>query len=51
MSRIRGKHTTPEKVVRSVLYHLGCQVRLRLRLAVTLSPYLCPPGLPTAFLA
>ena len=28
MSRIRGKHTTPEKIVRSILHRMGYRFRL-----------------------
>ena len=35
MSRIRGKHTTPEKVVRSLLRQLGCRFRLHVRIPIT----------------
>jgi len=34
MSRIRGKHTTPEKVVRSLLHRLGYRFRLHVRIPV-----------------
>jgi DNA mismatch endonuclease (patch repair protein) len=34
MSRIRGKDTTPEKIVRSLLHRLGYRFRLHVRLAV-----------------
>jgi hypothetical protein len=34
MSRIRGKHTTPEKVVRSLLRRLGYRFRLHVRIPV-----------------
>jgi len=37
MSRIRGKHTTPEKVVRSLLRRLGYRFRLHVRMPVILS--------------
>jgi DNA mismatch endonuclease (patch repair protein) len=32
LSRIRGKHTTPEKVVRSLLHRLGYRFRLHVRI-------------------
>ncbi|HSU55759.1 MAG TPA: type II toxin-antitoxin system HicA family toxin [Candidatus Dormibacteraeota bacterium] len=32
MSRIRGKHTTPEKVVRSALHRMGFRFRLQVRI-------------------
>jgi DNA mismatch endonuclease (patch repair protein) len=35
MSRIRGKHTTPEKVVRSLLRRLGYRFRLHVRIPIT----------------
>ena len=35
MSRIRGKHTTPEKVVRSLLHRLGYRFRLHVRIPIT----------------
>ncbi len=35
MSRIRGKHTTPEKVVRSLLRRPGCRFRLHVRIPIT----------------
>src|SRR5208282_687463 len=34
MSRIRGKNTTPEKVVRSLLHQLGYRFRLHVRIPV-----------------
>jgi len=34
MSRIRGKDTTPEKVVRSLLHRLGYRFRLHVRIPV-----------------
>jgi len=37
MSRIRGKHTTPEKVVRSLLRRLGYRFRIHVRIPVILS--------------
>jgi DNA mismatch endonuclease (patch repair protein) len=37
MSRIRGKHTTPELRVRSLLHRLGYRFRLHVRITVTLS--------------
>ena len=37
MSRIRGKDTTPEKRVRSLLHRLGCRFRLHVRIPVSLS--------------
>ena len=38
MSRIRGKDTTPEKVVRSLLHRLGCRYRLHVRIPITTKP-------------
>jgi len=35
MSRIRGKHTTPEKIVRSLLRRLGYRFRLHVRIPIT----------------
>ena len=37
MSRIRGRDTTPEKRVRSLLHRLGFRFRLHVRIPVTLS--------------
>ena len=37
MSRIRGKHTTPEKAVRSILRRLGYRFRLHVRIPAILS--------------
>src|SRR6266576_3719287 len=37
MSRIRGKNTTPEKRVRSLLHRLGFRFRLHVRIPVSLS--------------
>jgi DNA mismatch endonuclease (patch repair protein) len=34
MSRIRGKHTTPEKVVRSLLHRLGYRFRLHRKIPI-----------------
>ena len=34
MSRIRGKNTTPEKRVRSLLHHLGFRFRLHVRIPI-----------------
>ena len=34
MSRIRGKDTTPEKIVRSILHRLGYRFRLHRRIQV-----------------
>jgi DNA mismatch endonuclease (patch repair protein) len=34
MSRIRGKHTTPERIVRSLLHRLGYRFRLHVRMPV-----------------
>jgi DNA mismatch endonuclease (patch repair protein) len=34
MSRIRGKDTTPEKVVRSLLHRMGYRFRLHVRIPV-----------------
>src|SRR6266567_9022853 len=38
MSRIRGKDTTPEKRVRSLLHRLGYRFRLHVRVALSASP-------------
>jgi len=38
MSRIRGKDTTPEKVVRSLLRRLGYRYRLHVRIPITTKP-------------
>ena len=35
MSRIRGKHTTPEKVVRSLLRRLGYRFRLHKKISIS----------------
>lgn len=35
MSRIRGKHTTPEKLVRSLLHRMGCRFRLHVRIPLS----------------
>ena len=35
MSRIRGKHTTPEKIVRSLLRRLGHRFRSHVRIPIT----------------
>lgn len=37
MSRIRGKDTTPEKIVRSLLHRMGYRFRLHVRIPITLS--------------
>jgi DNA mismatch endonuclease (patch repair protein) len=37
MSRIRGKHTTPEKAVRSLLHRLGYRFRLHVRIPIASS--------------
>jgi DNA mismatch endonuclease (patch repair protein) len=37
MSRIRGKHTSPEMRARSLLHRLGYRFRLHVRIPVTLS--------------
>jgi DNA mismatch endonuclease (patch repair protein) len=34
MSRIRGKDTTPEKIVRSMLHRLGYRFRLHVRIPI-----------------
>jgi len=34
MSRIRGKDTTPEKIVRSLLHRLGYRFRLHVRIPI-----------------
>jgi hypothetical protein len=36
MSRIRGKDTTPEKVVRSLLHRMGYRFRLNVKIQVEL---------------
>ena len=38
MSRIRGKDTTPERVVRSLLHRLGYRFRLHVRIPITTKP-------------
>ena len=38
MSRIRGKDTTPEKIVRSLLHRMGYRFRLHVRIPVMNSP-------------
>ena len=35
MSRIRGKNTTPERIVRSLLHRLGYHLRLHVRIPIT----------------
>lgn len=35
MSRIRGKDTTPEKRVRSLLHRRGCRFRLHIRIPIS----------------
>ena len=42
MSRIRGKDTTPEKRVRSLLHRLGFRFRLHVRIPVSLSALNAP---------
>ena len=37
MSRIRGKDTTPERIVRSLLHRMGYRFRLHVRIPVSLS--------------
>ena len=37
MSRIRGKDTTPEKIVRSLLHRMGYRFRLHVRIPIPLS--------------
>ena len=37
MSRIRGKHTAPEKAVRSLLHRLGYRFRLHVRIPIYLT--------------
>src|SRR4051794_39342189 len=37
MSRIRGKDTTPEKIVRSLLHKMGYRFRLHVRIPIPLS--------------
>jgi DNA mismatch endonuclease (patch repair protein) len=43
MSRIRGKDTTPEKVVRSLLHRMGYRFRLHVRIPFP-PPLNSPPG-------
>ena len=38
MSRIRGKDTTPEKVVRSLLRRLGCRLHVRIPITTPVAP-------------
>jgi DNA mismatch endonuclease, patch repair protein len=38
MSRIRGKDTTPEKIVRSLLHRMGYRFRLHVRVPILNSP-------------
>jgi DNA mismatch endonuclease, patch repair protein len=38
MSRIRGKDTTPEKIVRSLLHRMGYRFRFHVRVPVMISP-------------
>ena len=38
MSRIRGKDTTPEKAVRSLLHRMGYRFRLHVRIPIMNSP-------------
>jgi DNA mismatch endonuclease Vsr len=38
MSRIRGKDTTPEKIVRSLLHKMGYRFRLHVRIPIMNSP-------------
>jgi hypothetical protein len=38
MSRIRGKDTTPEKIVRSLLHRMGYRFRLHVRIPLSASP-------------
>ena len=43
MSRIRGKDTTPEKIVRSILHRLGYRFRLHVRIPeLGAAEYFCP---------
>jgi DNA mismatch endonuclease (patch repair protein) len=35
MSRIRGKNTTPERIVRSLLHRMGYRFRLHIRIPIT----------------
>src|SRR5262245_23905332 len=41
MSRIRGKDTTPERVVRSVLHRLGYRFRLHVRIPIEVGTSRC----------
>ena len=43
MSRIRGKDTTPEKIVRSLLHRMGYRFRLHARIPVSPSSRPSPP--------
>jgi DNA mismatch endonuclease, patch repair protein len=38
MSRIRGKDTTPEKIVRSLLHRMGYRFRLHVRIPIPANP-------------
>ena len=46
MSRIRGKDTTPEKIVRSLLHRMGYRFRLQGRIPVEVGTSRCdvPPA-------
>jgi G:T-mismatch repair DNA endonuclease (very short patch repair protein) len=52
MSRIRGKDTTPEKAVRSMLHRMGYRFRLNVKIPIQLkvkcSGVLRPPQKPSA---
>jgi DNA mismatch endonuclease (patch repair protein) len=45
MSRIRGKDTTPEKIVRSLLHRLGYRFRLNRRIPVPASTLNSQPSI------
>jgi DNA mismatch endonuclease (patch repair protein) len=46
MSRIRGKDTTPEKVVRSLLHRMGYRFRLHVRIPIPPPPHSTPGTRP-----
>src|SRR6266545_1588477 len=46
MSRIRGKDTTPEKIVRSLLHRMGYRFRLHVRIPVPPPPHSTPGTRP-----
>jgi len=39
MSRIRGRDTTPEKIVRSLLHRMGYRFRLNVKIPIELGKY------------